>query len=266
MKSWQVLKIWGIPLRIHPLWILLIIFFAWSISNQINLTLSETFDVKDSFFIGFSTSLLFFGSIIFHQFFHTIVSLKNGVKIRNITFVLLGATLQIDKECQNPLGNIKIALVRPISCLLTSSLLIYLSNFSQSSNQILINIFLRVGIFNLFLCLINLIPIGSLDGGILFKSIVWKLSGSKYKGRNQLNRLTLLLSIFAFFFGIYCFLIFNFYYGLIFFLFGILGINTSQSENQFLKIERILKDRNISEIKLIPLRKIDFDLTLKEFQ
>jgi len=119
-----------------------------------------------------------------------------------------------------------------------------------------------VAILNLVLGFLNLIPIGSLDGGNLLKSIIWYFSGSKNKGRNFLNKLTLLLSILVFLFGIICIFTFNIYYGLLLTFLGLFGINSSQSENQFFKIENILKLSKVSDLKLKALRKIEFDSNL----
>ena len=123
----------------------------------------------------------------------------------------------------------------------------------------------RVGTFNLFLGFINLIPIGSLDGGNLLKSIIWHFSGSKNKGRNFLNKVNLLLSFVVLFFGIICLFRFNFYFGFIISFLGLFGINSSKSESQFFKIENILKFSKVSEIKLKPLRKIEYDSNFSEF-
>ena len=46
---------------------------------------------------------------------------------------------------------------------------------------------------------------------------------------------------------------------------GLFGVNSSKSESQFFKIENILKFSKVSEIKLKPLRKIEYDLNLSEF-
>jgi len=110
-----------------------------------------------------------------------------------------------------------------------------------------------------------LIPIGSLDGGNLLKSIIWHFSGSKNKGRNFLNKVNLLLSFFVLFFGIICLFRFNFYFGFILSFLGLFGINSSKSESQFFKIENILKFSKVSEIKLKPLRKIEYDSNFSEF-
>ena len=265
MRSWQIFKIWGIPFKIHPYWFVILFLFSWSISNQVNFSSGDVYNIKEAWIIGFLTSFFLLSSIIFHEVFHTFVSLNQGVKIKKITFYFLGAVLQIDKYCQTALGNIKIAIVRPLLCFATAFILLLISNNSVSQEQIAVNVISRVGIFNLFLGFLNLIPIGSLDGGNLLKSIIWHFSGSKNKGRKFLNKVNLLLSFFGLFFGIICLFRFNFYLGFILSFLGLFGINSSKSESQFFKIENILKFSKVSEIKLKPLRKIEYDSNFSEF-
>ncbi len=264
MRSLQIFKIRGIPFKLHPYWFAILFLFSWSISNQVNLTSGEIYNIKESWLIGFLTSFFLLSTIILHEVLHTFVSLNQGVKIKNITFYFLGAVLQIEKDCQTALGNIKISIVRPFLCFLTALILIFICNPSESNEQIYTNILNRVAILNLFLGFLNLIPIGSLDGGNLLKSTIWYFSGSKSKGRNFLNKSTLILSILVFILGIICLFSFNFYYGLLLTFLGLFGINSSKSENQFFKIENILKLSKVSDLKLKPLRKIEFNSSLVE--
>jgi len=265
LRSWQIFKIWGIPFKVHSYWFVILFLFSWSISNQVNLSSGDIYNNKEAWIIGFLTSFFLLSSIIFHEVFHTFVSLNQGVKIKKITFYFLGAILQIDKYCQTALGNIKIAIVRPLLCFATAFILISISNSSASQEQIAINVISRVGTFNLFLGFLNLIPIGSLDGGNLLKSIIWYFSGNKNKGRNFLNRVNLSLSFFVLIFGIICLFRFNFYYGVVLSFLGLFGVNSSKSESQFFKIENILKFSKVSELKLKPLRKIEFDSNFSQF-
>jgi len=265
LRSWQIFKIWGIPFKIHPYWFAILFLFSFSISNQVNLTSGDIYNTKEAWIIGFSTSFFLLSSIIFHEVFHTFVSLNQGVKIKKITFYFLGSILQIDKYCQTALGNIKIAIVRPLLCFTTAFVLLLISNYSESQELIAINIISRVGLLNLFLGFLNLIPISSLDGGNLLKSIIWHFSGSKNKGRNFLNKANLFLSFLVLIFGMICLFSFNFYYGFILSLLGLFGVNSSKSESQVFKIEEILKFSKVSELKLKPLRKIEFDSNFSEF-
>ena len=265
MRSWQIFKIWGIPFKIHPYWFAILFLFSWTISNQVNITSGDIYNTIEAWIIGFLTSFFLLSSIISYEVLHTFVSLNQGVKIKTITFYFLGAILQIDKYCQTALGNIKIAIVRPLLCFATASILLLISNYSASQEIIAINIISRVGILNLFLGFLNLIPIGSLDGGNLLKSIIWHFSGSKNKGRNFLNKVNLSLSFLVLIFGIILLFRFNFYYGFILAFLGLFGVNSSKSESQFFKIENILKFSKVSELKLKPLRKIEFDSNFSEF-
>ena len=264
MRSWQIFKIWGIPFKIHPYWFVILFLFSWSISNQVNLSSGDVFNNKEAWVIGFLTSFFLLSSIISHEVIYTYVSLNQGVKIKKITFYFLGAILQIDKYCETAIGNIKIAIVRPLLCFITAFILLLISNYSASQEIIFINIISRVGILNLLLGFLNLIPIGSLDGGNLLKSIIWHFSGSKNKGRNFLNKVNLSLSFLVLIFGIICLFRFNFYYGLILSFLGLFGVNSSKSESQFFKIENILKFSKVSELKLKPLQKIEFDSNFAE--
>ena len=194
MRSWQIFKIWGIPFKVHPYWFAILFLFSWSISNQVNLSSGDIYNTKEAWIIGFLTSFFLLSSIISHEVLRTFVSLNQGVKIKKITFYFLGAILQIDKYCETAVGNIKIAIVRPLLCFATAFTLLLISNYNASQEIISINIISRVGILNLFLGFLNLIPAGSLDGGNLLKCIIWHFSGSKYKGRNFLNKVNLFLS------------------------------------------------------------------------
>ena len=262
MRSLQIFKIWGVPFKIHPYWFAILFLFSWSITNQVELTSNQIYNIKEAWLIGFLTSFFLLSLIIIHEIFHTFVSLNEGVKIKKITFFFLGAILQIDKDCQTAIGNIKIAVIRPLLCFATASILLFISFLSESKEQIFINIITRVAILNLFLGFLNLIPIGSLDGGNLLKSIVWYFSGSKNKGRNYLNKLTLFLSILVLLFGILCLFSLSLYYGLLLSFLGLFGINSSKSESQFFKIENILKRSKVSDLKLKPLRKIEVSSNL----
>ncbi len=264
MRTLQIFKIWGIPFKIHPFWFAILFLFSWSIANQVNLTSSQIYNLKEAWLIGFLTSFFLLSSTIFHEIFHTFVSLNQGVKIKKITFYFLGAILQIDKDCQDALGNIKISIVRPMLCFSTALILLFISYSSASKELIAINIIGRLAILNFFLGIFNLLPVGSLDGGNLLKSIIWYFSGSKKKGRNILNKFTLFLSTFVLLFGIIFLFRFSVYYGLLFSFLGLFGINSSKSERQFFRIENTLKESKISDLKYKSLKRIEYNSNLIE--
>ena len=265
MRSWQIFKIWGIPFKIHPYWFAILFLFSWSIRNQVILTSGDIYNTKEAWIIGFLTSFFLLSSLIFHEIFHTFVSLNQGVKIKKITFYFLGAILQIDKDCKTASGNIKISIVRPLLCLGTSLILFFISNENNFQEELTINIITRLSILYLLLGLLYLIPLGSLDGGNLLKSIIWYLSGSKNKGRIFLNKINLLMSFLILLLGIVLIFSLNFYYGFIFTFLGLFCLNLTKSESQSFKIENIVRSSKVSELKLKPLKKIDSNSNFVDF-
>ena len=261
LRSWQVLNLWGIPFKVHSNWVVLFFLFSWSVSSQVN----EIYTIKESWLIGIFTAFLFLSAIIINQIIHTFICIKQGMKIKEITFYFLGAILQTEKDCHNAVGNIKISLVRPLFYFFSFIALAFIISLIDANDQIFINILNRLSNLILFLGLFNLLPVGSLDGGILLKSIIWYCSGSKTKGRMSSNKVTFVLSSLVFLIGLFFIFNFSFYFGILLFFLGLFGINSARAESQFLKIEKILIDSKVSSIKLKPLRRIEFDLTFSDF-
>ena len=265
MRSWKVLDLWGIPFRIHSNWVVIFFLFSWSISTQVNQTSSEIYSLKESWLIGMSTVFFFLVLIIFVQIIHTYVCLRQGMRIKKITFYFLGAIQQTERDCNNPVGNIKISLVRPLLYFFSFLTLSYIISLTKSTDPIFINIITILSNLTLYLGLFNLLPIGVMDGGILCKSIIWHLSGSKSKGRYFLNRVTTILSSIVLILGLFYTFNISFTFGILIAILGLLGVNSARTDNQFLKIEKILKYTNIGSLKLIPLRRVEADINLKDF-
>ena len=264
MRSWQVLNLWGIPFKIHSNWFILSFLFSWLVSAEVNFTSNEIYTLGESWLIGFATIFLLLGLIILNQIVHTYVCIREGMKIKNITFYFLGAILKTEKDCHNPIGNIKISLVRPFLYLFFFLALIFIISTTDTKDQLYLNVITRLSNLILYLGLFNLLPIGSLDGGVLFRSIVWYFSGSKTKGRYSLNAITLTFSLLVFVIGLFFIFNVSFLFGISLSILGILGINSARSDNQFLKIENILKNTEIGSLKLKSLRRIEFDLNFKD--
>ena len=98
MRSLQIFKIWGIPFKVHPYWIAILFLFSWSISNQVNLTSDEIYDIKEAWLIGFLTSFFLLITIMIHEVFHTFVSINQGVYF---AFLTLFSAIYFSKKAIN---------------------------------------------------------------------------------------------------------------------------------------------------------------------
>ena len=248
MGSWEVMKIRGIPLRIHPSWFLVFLYFTLSAKDQFETLLDGQASIWNGWVIGAFTSSLLFLSVLLHELAHSFVAIGEGLKVRDITLFFLGGMANLEKECPTSKGSLKIAISGPVVSLLLAFLMILLSNNLSVSNFILSNLFKQVGSLNLLIGVFNLLPIIPLDGGVILKSLIWYFTGSKRKGIKVAIASARLISFLSIFIGIFSLLNGRFYVSICLFVIGLFIFTSSKSQSQIIKIQKILSELYVNQV------------------
>ncbi len=263
MGSWEVMKIRGIPLRIHPSWFLVFLYFTLSAKDQFQTLLNGQASIWNGWVIGASTSSLLFLSVLLHELAHSFVAIGEGLKVRDITLFFLGGMASLEKECPTSKGSLKIAISGPVVSLLLAFLMILLSNNLSVSNFILSNLFKQVGSLNLLIGVFNLLPIMPLDGGVILKSLIWYFTGSKRTGIKVAIGSARLISFLAIFIGILSLLRGNLYLSICFSIIGLFVFSSSKSQSQIIQIEKILSELYVNQVCSRSFRVLEDDLPVK---
>ncbi len=242
------MKIKGIPLRIHPSWFLVFLYFTLSARDQFETLLDGQASIWNGWLIGAFTSVLLFLSVLLHELAHSFVAMGEGLKVRDITLFFLGGMANLEKECQTSKGNLKIAISGPIVSLLLAFLMILLSNNLLVSNIIFSNLFKQVGSLNLLIGVFNLLPIIPLDGGVILKSLIWYFTGSKRAGIKVAIASARLISFLSIFIGIFNLINGRFYVSMCLFLIGLFIFTSSKSQSQIIKIQKILSELYVNQV------------------
>ena len=248
MGSREVMKIKGIPLRIHPSWFFVLIYFTLSARNQFETLSDVQTSIWSGWLIGLLTAFLLFLSVLLHELAHSFVAISEGLKVREITLFFLGGMASLEKECKTSKGSLKIAISGPFISLLLAYLMILLSNNLSDSNVISSNLFKQVGSLNLLIGVFNLLPIIPLDGGVILKSIVWHFTGSKKAGVKVAIASARLISFLSILIGFYCLLSRSFYIAFCLFIISLFIFTSSKSQSQIIKIQNILYELNVNQI------------------
>ena len=263
MGSWDVMKIRGIPLRIHPSWFLVFLYFTLSARDQFETLLDGQPSVWNGWVIGAFTSSLLFLSVLLHELAHSFVAIGEGLKVRDITLFFLGGMANLEKECPTSKGSLKIAISGPVVSLLLAFLMILLSNNLSESNFILSNLFKQVGSLNLLIGVFNLLPIMPLDGGVILKSLIWYFTGSKKAGIKVAISSARLISFIAVFIGIFNLLRGNLYIAICFSIIGLFVFSSSKSQSQIIQIQNILSELYVNQVCSRSFRVLEDDLPVK---
>ncbi len=263
MGSWEIMKIRGIPLRIHPSWFLVFLYFTLSARDQFESLLDGQESIWNGWVIGAFTSFLLFLSVLLHELAHSFVAIGEGLKVRDITLFFLGGMANLEKECPTSKGSLKIAISGPVVSLLLAFLMFLLSNNLSVSNFILSNLLKQVGSLNLLIGVFNLLPIMPLDGGVILKSLIWYFTGSKRAGIKVAISSARLISFIAVFIGILSLLRGNLYIAICFSIIGLFVFSSSKSQSQIIQIQNILSELYVNQVCSRSFRVLDDDLPVK---
>ncbi len=248
MEGWELIRIKGIPLRIHPSWLAIFIFFAWTAQLEVSSSYEDQFSIWISWLIGFITSFLLFLSVLLHELGHSFMALHEGVKVRSITLFFLGGVAKVDRECSSPMGTFRVAIAGPFVSFVVAVIFLNSVNLFDVESVIISNLCNQLGALNLVLAIFNLLPGLPLDGGVILKSLVWHFTGSQKKGIKVATASGRFFSLFAIFLGTWISFRGGGFGGIWLIILGWFGFAASRSQNQLLLLQQALCDLKVENV------------------
>ncbi len=247
LEGWQLLKVKGIPLIIHPSWLVILLLFTWSAQGQINAVTEASVPLWFSWCLGLVTAIMLFLSVLLHELGHSFMALHEGVKVRSITLFLLGGVARVEKECATPMGTLRVALAGPLVSIFLALICFQSIQKAEQLSPFLSNLLTQLGSLNLVLGLFNLLPGLPLDGGVILKSLVWKFTGSYRKGVEAATATGRFLSVLAIVLGILVSIKGGLISGLWLIVLGWFGLSASRSQSQMLALQQALKNLRVEK-------------------
>jgi len=181
MKSGlRIGKIIGIPIELHPSWFLIFGLLAWSLATGLLPQEYPELSGATLWFLGVITSLLFFGSVLAHELGHAVLALRNSVPVRKITLFIFGGLAEIKKEPPTPGAEFRIAIAGPLTSLGLAAIFGSLFLLDQAIPYLAAPSIWLARI-NLILAVFNMIPGFPLDGGRVFRAVLWQYTGNFHR-------------------------------------------------------------------------------------
>ena len=262
-EGWQVATIWGISLRIHPSWFVIVALATVMFQLQITRMAAESLPAWIVWVLGLVTALLLFLSVLLHELGHSLVALHEGVKVRSITLCLLGGIAQTEKDCPTAMASLRVAAAGPLVSLVLGGLLLGFFPAASSIQPLLGNLFGQLGALNLILALFNLLPGLPLDGGLIIKALVWQVTGSQRQGIQVANNAGRILSLTAVFIGIWLFLRGGGLSSIWIIMLGCFGLGATRNQSQILALQQALQDLRVADAAERRFRVLEHDQPLR---
>jgi len=165
-------RIFGIPIDLDYSWFLIAVLLTWLLAVNYYPVEFKGGTSAEYWLMGAVTAVLFFGSIVVHELAHSLVAIRFKIPVRRITLFIFGGVSQIAAEPPNASAEFQIAVVGPLTSFALAALFYFLEplfgNFTPA-----LAVAKYLALINGILGLFNLVPGFPLDGGRVFRAIVW---------------------------------------------------------------------------------------------
>src|SRR5438105_211142 len=169
--GFRIAEILGIPIYLDASWLLIFGLITYTLAMNFR-QLHPQWTPTQHWTLGILTSLLFFASVLFHELAHSVVALYYKIPVHSITLFIFGGIARIGREPSKPLQEFNIAIAGPLASFFLGLMFLVITSFS-SSQQMAGALSGYLGWTNLLLGGFNLVPGFPLDGGRIFRAIIW---------------------------------------------------------------------------------------------
>jgi Zn-dependent protease len=179
--SFRIARIGGIDIRLHFTFLLILPVIA--------LTFAQTFagfqraavaagvppeQVRGSpFFWGTALAIALFLSVLIHELAHSLLAIRKGAKVRDITLLMVGGVSSLEEGPRDPKQEALVALVGPAASMALAGVLYALSLALRPTTMYSVRFAIfYLAVLNLSLGLFNLLPAFPMDGGRILRGLL----------------------------------------------------------------------------------------------
>jgi Zn-dependent protease/predicted transcriptional regulator len=173
-SSLRIGRILGIPIYLHASWVIIFVLITLSLAMQFTQEHPQWTSAQH-WSVGVVTSLLFFASVLFHELSHSVVALGYKIRVVSITLFIFGGVARIGREPSKAIQEFNIAIAGPLASFFLAAAFYGVTLFFpyDTMTGALAAWLWRT---NAALATFNLLPGFPLDGGRIFRAIVWGIT------------------------------------------------------------------------------------------
>lgn len=178
-KAINLIKIAGIQISFDYSWLIVFALVLFAMSGGYFPRYYPGHAFPTYWLAGAIATFFFFASVVIHELAHSLVAIRSGIQISEITLFIFGGVSKITEEPQDPVTELKVAIVGPLSSFALAALFWLIKGFFAGLDLSLTQgIFSYLAWINLALGIFNLVPGFPLDGGRVFRALYWWKTGS----------------------------------------------------------------------------------------
>jgi Zn-dependent protease len=256
-------RILGIPIGLDYSWFVVFALLTWMLAGSYYPAEFKDWPPLLYWLVGAVTAIMLFVSVLLHELGHSVVALRYNIPVRSITLFLFGGVAQIGAEPPNAFVEFLVAIAGP----LVSLVLVVLFSTVQplvAGMEPLLGLAKYLAYINLALVLFNLIPGYPLDGGRVFRAIVWAITGNMRRATLIAANVGRLFAFLFIFVGVWQMFSGNFGGGLWIAFIGWFLDNAASTQVQQVMSQGLLAGHKVSQAMSTHCPVVSADLTLQK--
>ncbi|MGD0470820.1 MAG: site-2 protease family protein [Terriglobales bacterium] len=173
-------RISGIEIGLHYSWFIIAALIVFSLGEHFRLV-NPDWGTGQIWIAAVVTAALFFVTLLLHELAHSLVAQARGLKVTSITLFALGGVSQIQDDATDAKTEFWVAIAGPIASLIIGFACLAIAlglgwHRSTEPQTAVTGVLVWLGYINIALAVFNMIPGFPLDGGRVFRAIVWAIT------------------------------------------------------------------------------------------
>jgi Zn-dependent protease/predicted transcriptional regulator len=237
-------RVRGIEIRVHWSWVLIFALLVWTLSEGLFDTVFEQWPADRRWAAGIASTMLFFASVLLHELSHALVAQRYGMQVPSITLFIFGGVSNLAGEMESARQEFRIAIAGPLMSWVLA--VVFAGLWLLTTPAGISAIFGYLAAINGLLGIFNLLSGFPLDGGRVFRSILWARSKDLMQATRIASRVGVLIAYAMIGVGLVNVFVFGLLGGVWYVLVGIFLKSASEGSYMSLVVEQTLEDVDVS--------------------
>jgi Zn-dependent protease/CBS domain-containing protein len=256
-------RVFGIEIDLDYSWFLVFGLMTWVLAVNYYPAEFKNGSAGEYWLLGALTAIMLFVSVLLHELGHSVVAKRYGIPVPRITLFVFGGVSQIAQEPTSAAMEFWIAIAGPAVSFALGAIFLGLRPVFASVPSLLA-LAKYMGWINLGLGAFNLLPAFPLDGGRVFRALIWAISGNFRRATSVAVFSGRFFGYLMIFLGVWQAIAGNFFNGMWTAFIGWYLESAAASQVQDQKVKNLLAGHKVSEMMTRDCAQIPDDLTLQE--
>jgi Zn-dependent protease/predicted transcriptional regulator len=257
-------RVFGIPIFVHLSWFLIFALITYSLGDEFGVRYPQ-WTSRQLWSLGLLTSVLFFGSVLFHELSHSVVARHYRIPVASITLFFFGGIASITRDPDRAGQEFLIAAAGPASSYVLAAffgLLGLLSPRDSMTNALAT----WLAWTNLGLATFNLLPGFPLDGGRIFRSVIWGITKNYSRSTRIASRIGQAIAYAMMAYGLWrAFWVHSTFDGMWFIVLGWFLLTAARQSYVQVEAQGALQGLRAADVMTSEMPTVGRDLSLEEY-